>query len=244
MARSSAVARDVDADVPDEPSGIAVLRLAAWQARPAEDCLVAKLGCRGRQPAEDGGQRAAGAVHLRRRVAKPEFRRAVGRSGSAAACRASDSRAAAPVPTRVPRPLAMSAARMAMARFCSSDSASSHGKPSQRAMMSSHRPGRRPRMDVTAHARDARVERLGGGFEHADQRAQETAGLCLGAPIDRRQVLHQALAGIEHRQLQKAGNPPAGRGDQSDADPQISLAHVEEGRGQRHGSSVRAVSSP
>ena len=76
--------------------------------------------------------------------------------------------------------------------FCSSLSASSHGTPSQRAMKSSHGPVAVAGMHVTRERADARVEPLRRGFEHADERAQEAARLRLRAPIDRRQVLHEA----------------------------------------------------
>ena len=42
-------------------------------------------------------------------------------------------------------------------------------------------------------------------FEHSDERAQEAARLRFRAPIDRRQVLHETVARIQHGELAERG---------------------------------------
>ena len=60
-------------------------------------------------------------------------------------------------------------------------------------------------MHVTRNRCDAVIEPLSRGLEYTDERAQEAAWLRLLAAIDRRQVLHEAPAWIQDRELVERG---------------------------------------
>ena len=88
---------------------------------------------------------------------------------------------------------------------------------------------------MPAQTGDLCIQCLRRCFQNADQRTEKTAGFRLRPPVNGRQLLHQGVSGIEHRELGNSRDGGAGRGDQGDADPQVPPAHIEDRRGDRTG---------
>ena len=107
----------------------------------------------------------------------------------------------------------------------SSLSASSHGTPSHGRRSRATAPAPSPDARRLPIERDARVDALRRRLEHADQAAEEAVGPRLLALIDRRQVLHQRAAWIEHGERGEARQAGAGRGRQRDAQPEVPIAN-------------------